>query len=444
MCFDETMDRRAFFRLSSGALIASMAGGFGLPGIALAAGSGGKTLVKIFQRGGADGLYLFPPFADPAYYAARPNVKILPPNGNDATSAIRLSSTLGLHPKLRSLKEIWDDGRLGIYPATHFNEGNLSHFDCQAWIERGGTDLSLDGMFNRYLQTIPGTHPLRALVAGMGTTADSMVGDVVVPSVPSGPEFQLTNWNWCDNQGYDWSKGSCVGVNTLTKRLWELNRAGQSNPTMAATRNSQLSMMSVMDQVQRVSNNYTPSAGGLNYSESSLGKGLKLIAQLLKANVPVEVAAVDWTIGWDSHEDHLPPWRSPTDENNDYTRGLRVGADDMLCFYRDIAALRDKVMVIVGSEFGREVGENGTYGTDHGFGGAWFAFGGPTRGGVFGRPASVAKSALINERYLPSILNYKNITGEAMVRHLGMSQSAIATIFPGHRFTDHQLFTRTS
>jgi uncharacterized protein (DUF1501 family) len=440
MCYDENVDRRAFLRLSSAALVASMAGGFGLPGVAFGA-PGGKTLIKIFMRGGADGLFLFPPYTDAAYYSARPNVKIEPPNGNDAASAIRLTSSYGLHPKLRPLQEIWDAGDMAVYPATHFNEGNFSHFDCQAWIERGTAELRADGVFNRYLQEVPGESPVRGLVAGMGTTADSMIGDVVVPSVPSGSEFSLSNWNWCDNLGYDWSTDSCVGQNLLTKRLTSLNKRKQKAPMVEMTRKAQLSMLQIMDQVNAVSKNYVPDAGGMKYSKTTLGKGLELVAQLLKAGLTVDVAAIDWTIGWDSHEDHMPPWRDPLDEGSGYTRGLRVGAQDLLCFYRDTAALRDKVLVLAGSEFGREVNENGTYGTDHGFGGAWFAIGGATKGGVFGAPANVGSANLIEQRYLPSILNYKDITGEALVRHLGMKQGLLSTIFPDHTFTDHQLFT---
>ncbi len=444
MCFDENIDRRAFIRMSSLGLAASMAGGFGMPGIALGAGTGRKTLIKIFMRGGADGLFLFPAHGDLNYYQSRPNVSIQPPNGNDPTSAIPLTATYGLHPQLRPLKEIWDNGHMAVYPATHFDEGNFSHFDCQAWIERGGTDISLEGSFNRYLQEVPGDHPLRALVAGMSTAADSMIGDAVVPSVPSGEEFQLTNWNWCDDQGFDWATNACVGTNLLTQRLSRMRIRKSNTDTMKMTIKSQKTMLGVMDQVQSVSRNYVAQGGGLNYSNTSLGKGLELVAQLLKAGVPVEVAAVDWNNSWDSHNDLLPPWRSPIDEGSGYARGLRVGAEDLLCFYRDIAALRDDVLIIAGAEFGREVNENGTFGTDHGYGGAWFAIGGKTNGGVYGAPRSLAKSDIYRERYLPSVLNYKDITAEAMVRHLGMPQSKITSVFPKHRFTDHQLFTRTT
>jgi uncharacterized protein (DUF1501 family) len=443
MCFDETLDRRAFLKFSSIGLSTILAGSFALPGISFAATPGGKTLIKIFMRGGADTLFMFPQYADLNYYRRRPTVKIEPPNGSDSKSAVALTNALGLHPMLRPLKEIWDSGTMAVYPATHFNEGNFSHFDCQAWIERGAQSNTIDGVFNRYLQQVPGDHALRALVAGMSTTADSMVGDAVVPSVPSGSEFGLTNWNWCDNKGYDWNKGSCIGENLLQTKLAELNAQPQAQPTMEMTRRSQQAILSVVDQVKTVSTDYVPSAGGLTYSKSTLGKGLELVAQLLKADVPVEIAAVDWNNGWDSHEDHMRPGTDPTDVNNRYAAGLQQGANDMLCFFRDLGAKMQDVIVLVGSEFGREIQQNGTYGTDHGRGGAWFAFGGSTKPGVFGMAPSLAEADSYRERYMQSVINYKDITAEAMVRHLGMSETLVASMFPRHTFTNNQLFVRS-
>jgi uncharacterized protein (DUF1501 family) len=443
MCFDDTLDRRAFLKFSSIGLSTLLAGSFALPGVSIAATPGGKTLIKIFMRGGADTLFLFPQYTDMNYYRRRPTVKIEPPNGNDSSSAIALTNALGLHPMLRPLKEIWDSGKMAVYPATHFNEGNFSHFDCQSWIERGTQNDAVDGMFNRYLQQVPGDHALRALVAGMSTTADSLVGEAVVPSIPSGKEFGLTNWNWCDDKGYDWSKGSCIGENLLTKKLGELNAQPQRQEMMELTRRAQQSILTVVDQVQTVSANYTPSAGGLTYSKGTLGKGLELIAQLLKADVPVEIGAVDWNIGWDSHNDHMPVGRSPIDETHYYAARLKEGATDMLCFFRDLGTKMNDVVVLVGSEFGREINQNGTFGTDHGAGGAWFAFGGGTKSGVYGMAPSLAENDVLNERYMPSLINYKDITAEAMVRHLGMSDSLVASLFPAHTFTNNQLFAAT-
>lgn len=444
MCFDTTTDRRAFLRLSSLGLATVMLSSFDVTGVALAApGQRPKTLVKVFMRGGADGLFLFPPYADMNYYVHRRTVRISAPNGNDATSAIPLTSTHGLHPQLRALREIWDSGRLAIAPATHFSEGNLSHFDCQAWIERGTTARVLDGVFNRYLQNVPGSHELRALIAGMSTPAESMMGKVLVPSVLRSGEFGVESQLFCDSKGWDSKSRTCVGENLLNKTLATLNGAPRTGAE-ETTRQAQNTIAKVMDQVNRVGKGYTPNAGGLTYSTGPLGRGLELVAQLLKNNVPVEIAAVDWGNAWDSHENHMFPTTSPIDETGRYARDLRVGAEDLLCFFRDLGPLMNDVLVVVGTEFGREVIQNGTFGTDHGRGGPWFAFGGPTKGGIYGAAPSLAVDRLDRGRYVPSVVNYKDIIGEAMQRHMGVKSSMLSTLYPGHTFTDHKIFTRAA
>jgi uncharacterized protein (DUF1501 family) len=61
---------------------------------------------------------------------------------------------------------------------------------------------------------------------------------------------------------------------------------------------------------------------------------------------------------------------------------MTTAAIDFVCFFRDMGAAMANIVVLVGSEFGRTKKQNGSMGTDHGTGGAWFAFGGPTTGGI--------------------------------------------------------------
>jgi uncharacterized protein (DUF1501 family) len=153
----------------------------------------------------------------------------------------------------------------------------------------------------------------------------------------------------------------------------------------------------------------------------------------------VEVAAVEWSGSWDTHEKQVTG--SVIDRTNPHASSLATGATDLVAFWRDIADLRDNVVVMIGSEFGRTVHENGTTGTDHGNGGAWFAFGGPTRGGIYNGMTTVEASRLQAGRYIPVLTNYKDMLGEAMVRHLGVSDTALARIIPGHAFTNHGMFS---
>jgi uncharacterized protein (DUF1501 family) len=199
--------------------------------------------------------------------------------------------------------------------------------------------------------------------------------------------------------------------------------------------------------VQAAAKDYVPTANGMQYLDgqngrrwTTLGNGLKLVAQLLKAGVPLEVAAIDWQGHWDTHENQIG--NNVTDTTNGHARGLKEGAENLLTFWRDLGALQNNVIVMVGSEFGRTAYENGSKGTDHGAGGAWIAFGGPTNRGIYGALPELT-DANTRDNKIPLTLNYKDMLGEAMMRHLGVPGSALATLFPGHTFTNPNMFTRS-
>ena len=111
---------------------------------------------------------------------------------------------------------------------------------------------------------------------------------------------------------------------------------------------------------------------------------------------------------------------------------------------RSIAELIDDVVIIVGTEFGRTVLENGSRGTDHGHGSTWFAIGGPTVPGVGPDITTLARNQLRNERYIPTVTDYRDVVGEIMVRHMNMPEQLVSTVFPNHSFTNFNLFNRSA
>lgn len=431
------LSRRAFLKGATAGSVAMLGSTFGMPDIAFGA-TGTKTLVKIFMRGGADSLSLFPMYGDLNYYTIRPNIAIEAPSSADPNSAIRLDALYGINPNLLPLMEIWDEGRLAVSPATHFAEGNRSHFDCQVWIEYASTNPAAFGVFNRYLQNTIGTDSLRAVRAGSTNLAGSMSGPIIVPSIDDGPSYNLTNSDFCSGTG-------CTD-NQLTAKLRELGSTEVGNAIERQTRGVSKTMVDTIETVQKASANYVPDGGrfyndGRGRPNTSLGRGLQLIAQLLKAGVPIEVAAIDWSGHWDTHENILGT--SVTDQAAGHARGLKLGADDLVTFWRDLGALRDNVVVMVGSEFGRTAKENGSKGSDHGKGGGWIAFGGPTNGGIYRPVPNLSSATLAAGDWLPSMMNYKDMMAEVMLRHMGIQESLLPTLFPGHTFTNHNMFTRT-
>ncbi|MEM6386420.1 MAG: DUF1501 domain-containing protein [Pseudomonadota bacterium] len=430
-------NRRDFLKTMTAA--ASMVGMAGAPKFSFAQQAGQKTFIKVFMRGGADGLHLFPLIGDPFYYQYRPDIAIEPPS-NDINSAVDLGSTMrGMNPNLEMLMEIWDGGNMMIAPATSFDPSNRSHFDCQRWIGTGQTRNNLiDGYLNRYMQNVAGPdHPLRGLVAGKTSISTEARGAIQVPAINDANGFNLRNNDFCEGNG-------CAD-NQLTELMREIHSHDiDLSAVEGQLRDNQLVMLDSIAEVQAAGMDYTPSAGGLDYTNSGLGRGLRLCAQLLKAGVPLEVAALDWNIGWDTHSNQISDDTNRfTDQDKSYHRRMVEGANDFLCFYRDMGAMMNDVVVLVGSEFGRTKKQNGSVGTDHGEGGAWFAFGGPTTRAIADDVTTI-DDTVFNRNWLPTVTNYRNIIGEIMVRHMAMPENLVSTIFPTHSFTNYQLFNASA
>ena len=427
-------NRRNFLKTMTSA--AAMVGMAGAPKFSFAQQAGGKTFIKVFMRGGADGLHLFPLIGDPFYYQYRPDIAIEPPS-NDINSALDLGDTMrGMNPNLELLMEIWDAGNMMVAPATSFDPSNRSHFDCQRWIGTGARNNLIDGYLNRYMQNVSGPdHPLRGLVAGKTSISTEIRGDINVPAINDTNGFNLQNGDFCEGQG-------CAD-NQLTDAMREIHSHDiDLSAVEGQVRDNQLIMLDSIAEVQAAGADYTPSAGGLDYSYSGLGRGLRLCAQLLKAGVPLEVAALDWNIGWDTHSNQIADTANRfTDQEKGYHRNMTQGANDFVTFYRDMGEMMNDVVLLCGSEFGRTKKLNGSTGTDHGEGGAWFAFGGPTTRQIAPDVTSIDDEGAVNLNCLPTVTNYRNIAAEIMVRHMGMSEQLISTVFPNHAFENYQLFS---
>jgi uncharacterized protein (DUF1501 family) len=166
---------------------------------------------------------------------------------------------------------------------------------------------------------------------------------------------------------------------------------------------------------------YTPAAGA-NYPKGRFGDALRQTAQLIKANLGVQIAFTDIG-GWDHHV------------NEGATEGqlatvLRDFSQSIAAFWTDLGPLGEDTVIITMSEFGRTARENGNGGTDHGHANVMFMLGGPVRGGrIYGRWPGLDPAQLNEGRDLGLTTDFRRVVGEAVERHLGNSQ--LNSVFPG-------------
>ena len=163
-------------------------------------------------------------------------------------------------------------------------------------------------------------------------------------------------------------------------------------------------------------------ANGAQYPRGRFGESLKQIAQLVKAEVGVEVAFAD-VGGWDTHA-------GQGNERGQLAARLTDFAQGLAALDRDLGARMDDVVVLTMSEFGRTVRENGNRGTDHGHATAMLVLGGPVRGGrVRGRWPGLRRDQLFEGRDLAVTTDFRHLFAEIAHRHLGVP--AAAPLFPG-------------
>src|ERR1022692_896790 len=400
-----SITRRIFLRNSALAVVGTAA----VPSFLARAAFGGvenggrtKRLVVIFQRGAADGLNIVVPYAEPQYYAMRPSINI------PRKSVIDLDGFFGLHPSMSSFQPLWQQGHLAIVHAAGSPDPTRSHFDAQDFMESGtpGVKATEDGWLNRTLRGLPGpaaNSSFRAIAMG--------------PSLPralSGSEPALARNNINDFGVGGRNPGAVPLANTFEAMYDQsvdsvLHGSGQQ--TFDAVR-----MLKSADPSK-----YKPAAGAA-YPRGHFGDSLRQLAQLIKANVGVQVAFADIG-GWDHHVNEGSTQGQIANVLGDFSQSIAA-------FWNDLGDLGEDTVVVSMSEFGRTARENGNRGTDHGHANVMFVLGGPVRGGkVYGRWPGLDQSQLYEGRDLALTTDFRQVIGEAVSRHMGNKN--LANVFPG-------------
>jgi uncharacterized protein (DUF1501 family) len=362
-----------------------------------------RLLVAIFQRGAVDGLNMVVPYGEADYYRLRPSIAVARPGAADG--AIALDDFFGLHPRMAPLKPLWDNRSLAIVHAAGSPDRTRSHFDAQDYMETAtpGVKSTRDGWLNRYLQVSSGdVTPLRG-VALARQMPRSLQGRA--PSLAFGGVDSFDVRGGMDSQ-----------------RSFETAYAGADNPLLRGTAKD---AFEAMRTVRSIGAPYRPAAG-VEYPRSPFGQALQEIARLAKADVGLEVAFAE-SGNWDHHVNEGAADGQIAQRLDDLSRGIAALAADLG------DRLADTVILTM-SEFGRAVAENGNRGTDHGHGNAIMAIGGGVKGGqVYGRWPGLRDDQRFEGRDLAVTTDFRDVFGEIVTGHLGLSRDALSRVFPGHR-----------
>ena len=409
---------------------------------------GDGRLVVVFLRGAYDGLSAFVPYADADYYAMRPSIAIAAPDGT-AQTALRLDGTFALHPALAPLLPLWQQGVLSVVPAAGLPAPNRSHFDAQYQVEiaRTGKTSSAPGWLNQLAglgaarDGAPGTASAVALGVGEAKPA-ILAGPAPIKLIARGQAAERTGvlanektrqalldlYAGNDPLGEAFRQGAGSRLQT-TRELTAEKAGAEPSRGMAPLQDLRMADRS-LDRNGTPSNPSARSAQMLAASNGAADPvGLQLDAQhlgtLMRNDGGLRLGFLS-AGGWDTHAN----------------QGAVAGqlASNLGNLGRGIAQLRQEFsrpgdVIMVMSEFGRTSVENGTRGTDHGFGNALWLIGNRVAGGRWhGDWTGLAHGNLNEGRDLPAHHDYRAVLAQVLCASLALGDSQLADLLPGARW----------
>ena len=369
-----------------------------------------KILIAVFQRGAVDGLSMIVPHGDTGYYGARGSIAIARPVRGSSETTVDLDGFFGLHPSLDPLKALWDERRLAVVHACGSPEPTRSHFDAQDYMETGtpGLKSTSDGWLARGLRAKPARSASAFRAVAIGPQLPRILrGDAGAVAMTTLGAFDVKQ-DMAHGMGAAGGKG---GFEAMYEKGVSDLLYGTGRETFEAVK-----MLKAAGAERRQPEH------GSQYPNGHFGQSLKQIAQLIKADVGLEVAFADVT-GWDTHARQGNERGQLALRLSDFAKGLAA-------LDRDLGDRMADVVVLTMSEFGRTVRQNGNGGTDHGHGTAMLVLGGPVRGGkVYGRWPGLQTDQLFQGRDLAVTTDFRHLFAELGSRHLGIPSTA--PVFPG-------------
>lgn len=313
-----------------------------------------NILVVCQLSGGNDGLNTVVPFADPLYAKARPTLAL---KGDEV---LHLNDTMGLHPTMGGLATLFKEGKVAIVQNVGYPNPNRSHFKSMDIWQSASPDAKLPfgwigrSMDERLAQQM--YNPVACVGLSTERPLALQAKDASIPCFASLADIK-----------------SLVGNADAEKLLRQIQ--GRDAEQGSAIRTIQDANRAALDAMNLLNAKLDSAKPKQTYGENGFGRGFAQISQLLMASPQTRVVYFSHG-GFDTH----------SRQKDAHAKLMQEFSDAVLAFQREMeaAGLDKKVTLLVFSEFGRRVEENGSLGTDHGEAAPMFLIGSRVKGGFHG------------------------------------------------------------
>ncbi len=311
------------------------------------------TVLVVCQfSGGNDGLNTVIPYATAEYYKLRPTLAI--PDAN----VLKLNESMGLHPSLTGLQELYKEGKVAIVQNVGYPDPNRSHFkSMDIWHSASPDGKIAYGWIGRYFDIMASKGPISP-VSALGLSVEKPralnAKTASIPCFASLADIQ-----------------AMVGNQDAERMLREIQGA-QGQGAVLTIQKANNAALDAMNELQSKLATFAPKQ---TYGNDRFGAGFKQISQIVATSPATRVVYFS-AGGFDTH----------SRQAESHANLMKQFGDAVLAFQREMEAAgrADKVMILVFSEFGRRTYENGSAGTDHGAAGPMMLIGKNVKGGMHG------------------------------------------------------------
>ena len=351
-----------------------------------------RILVVIELAGGNDGLNTVVPYGDPAYYRARPKL------GIPDRDVIRVAGGFGFHPSMVGFERLYKDGRLAVVHGCGYDHPSLSHFSSMGFwhtgVPNGGESLGWIGRLADHTYS----PSIRNAIVNLGTSQSLAVRSLRhSPLVFDDPaRFR--------REGTDAEKHVLADLSQPT---------ATANSTLEFLASTARSAAESSDFVRQATTGYqTPVDYGTG---GGLGGNLKQVAALIAAGIPTRLFYV--TYQGNAFDTHVQ-------QADLHSRLLMYTADAVRGFIEDLTRMgrANEVAVMIFTEFGRRVEENGSLGTDHGTATPMFIVGTGVKGGFYGTHPSLTD---LDDGNMKMTTDFRRVYATAIKEWLGYDDTPI-------------------
>lgn len=345
-----------------------------------------RVLVVVQLSGGNDGLNTVIPYTEAQYRRLRPTLAV------SEEQIVAMDERIGLHPSFGKVKGLVDAGHFSILQGVGYPNPNRSHFrSMEIWQTANPDTVEPTGWLGRYLDTLPESaqNPLIGLTLGREVPVAMTGKKVSVPCVASLDDFKALAGEQAE----------------ALRKVYALTQ-----PAMAPVRTAAIKALDAAEMVRAKLDEYRST---VEYPNTPFARAMRQIAQMLAADIGTRVFYCS-TGGFDTH----------AQQARTHATLLQNVAEGLSAFWQDVQAMgkADSVLVLVFSEFGRRVAENGSQGTDHGAAAPMFALGSRVNAGLVGEHPSLND---LQDGDLRFHIDFRSVYATVLEQWLGVESQSI-------------------